>query len=109
MEVAMAAKEPPMAAKEPPPLKDPENELQWRWLKDPATYCDAYNVDVWPGPGVVRISFGEFTNKEYLPFFRAAIVMPISDAKSLAETLIALIREAEQDKEKREKSSELSE
>jgi hypothetical protein len=76
----------------------PGNE--WNWLKEPATFCDAYTLQVWAHLGVVRFSFGEYTDGDTQPFYRAGIVMPLSDAKALVRSLNRAIREAEEDQEK---------
>lgn len=95
VETAMAEKQPDG----PPKFKIPDDDPEWSWLKAPGTYCDTFSVDVWAGPQVVRLTFGEYTDKGMLPFFRAAVVMPIADAKGLAETLTELIQEAEKEEQ----------
>jgi hypothetical protein len=68
----------------------------------PATYCDSYSVNVWPTPGVVRLTFAEYTQPGTLPFFRAAVVLPIAEAKALAEHLIGQIQALEREEEEQE-------
>lgn len=74
--------------------KNPQDDPSWNWLAAPAPYCDTFSVDVWAKPGVVRLTFAEYTDKEHEPFFRAAVVLPISDARSLGQMLEKLIKEA---------------
>jgi hypothetical protein len=76
-------------------LKDPEKEVDWRWLQMPAVFCDTFVVSVWGPPGIVRLTFAEFTDNKMLPFFRTAVVLPIADAKALARELDEQIRAAE--------------
>lgn len=84
-------------------LKDPNVEPEWGWLREPGVYCDTYAVDIFQPQGVVRLTFGEYTDKEHLPYFRSAVVLPIAEAKALGRWLIKLI-EAEE-KESKTKGS----
>lgn len=95
MEKAMAAEK----KAERIPDKDPSQDTDWEWLKMPAPYCDTFAVDAWQ-TGVVRLTFGEYTMKGFLPFFRAAVVMPQEDAKQLAEAILEQIQKAEKEMEK---------
>ncbi len=72
----------------------PEEELGFRWLETPAVYCDTYTAD-WFGD-VIRIAFGEYTDRDHYPFFRTAVAIPLSDAKRLIRTLTRLVKEAEE-------------
>ncbi|HUO91804.1 MAG TPA: hypothetical protein VMU22_02730 [Rhizomicrobium sp.] len=89
-----------------PSRKDPDADTEWRWLKTPATYCDTYSVDVFGGASIVRITFGEFLDRETEPYYRMAVALPISDAKALAKSLERLIKRAEEKKKDGDEPSE---
>ena len=74
----------------------PDTEPGYDWLKMPGIFCDTYTADYFPSSNVIRINFGEYTDREHWPFYRAAVVLPLSDAKRLRATLNRLIREAEE-------------
>ena len=83
----------------------PQDEPRYRWLEPPGIYCDAYTANYFPS-GVIRITFGEYIDKDHYPYFRTAVVIPLSDAKRLVRTLNRLITRAEQPSEPDEPSSE---
>lgn len=87
--------------------KDPTKDTDWTWLQLPGVFCDTFAVFV-DVSGTVRLTFAEFTQKGMLPFFRAAVVLPIADAKSLAKILTAQIAKAEKDEENAVKQAETS-
>jgi hypothetical protein len=67
-----------------------------------ALYCDAFHLTTWPGH--VRISLGEYFDRAY---YRAAVVMPLEDARALAKDLLQVIeresaREANEQREERD-------
>lgn len=84
----------PLETSEDAGQKDPASDPKWKWLQEPAIFCDAYAVDAWQS-NVVRIVFGEYTAPEFLPFFRTAVVMPVEDAKQLVVSLQKAIQEYE--------------
>ena len=89
------------------PRTPPEEEPRLRWLGLPGVYCDTFTLDSWTS-GVVRIAFGEYTDPEHYPWYRTAVVMPISDVKALARALTRVVTEAEAEAEaeaEREKES----
>ena len=53
----------------------------------PAPYSDMYYINWWPGH--LRIAFGEALYGK--TFFHAAVVMPISDAESLAHDILEAV------------------
>jgi hypothetical protein len=75
----------------------PEKEPGWRWLKEPAIYCDAYTVDVFSDANIVRLSFGEYISEDVLPFYRVGIAMPLTDVKKLIHSLNKVIERYEKD------------
>ena len=85
--------------------KPPEGTAEWSWLSEPAIYCDAYSVDYWEEPRIVRFSFGEFTDEDHQPFFRAGIVMPIGDVRQLVRSLNRILKKID-DAEAKESSRE---
>lgn len=77
--------------------KDPMTEVRYRWLQVPPIYCDAFSVRAFGEERIVRMAFGEHVGKEYSPFYRASIAMPIADVKQLIKALAATIAEEEKD------------
>ena len=74
----------------------PDEETGFDWLQLPGIFCDTYTADYFRSSNVVRITFGEYTDREHFPIYRTAVVMPVPDAKRLRATLNRLIREAEE-------------
>jgi hypothetical protein len=64
-----------------------------------AVFCDTYFLNIWPE--YLRIAFGEHLRDR--PYYRSAIAMPISDAKSLAKDILELVERIEKDKAKEAK------
>jgi hypothetical protein len=75
--------------------KDPPGP-EWRWLREPGIFCDAYTLDIWKDSQIVRIAFGEYTERGVSPFYRVGIAMPLSDAKLFLRALTRAIKEAEE-------------
>lgn len=94
-EIVMADDEGPEEENVDQAMKDAEEDPQTRWLAMPAIYCDDFIAAVWPG--VVRLVFTEATKRDYYPFIRSSIVMPLETAKVLAEEILEKIREAEKE------------
>lgn len=84
----------------------PEEHLGFRWLETPGVFCDTYTARYFPDATSVRITFGEYTDRDHYPYYRYAVVMPLSDIKRLVRTLNRLIREAEQPEEGEEETPE---
>lgn len=75
--------------------KSPEQTDEYGWLGLPAIYCDAYSVAGWPGDRIIRMVFSESTGPGWQPFYRAAIAMPVTDAKAFVKSLERQIERAE--------------
>lgn len=75
------------------PESDPENS----WLQVPAHYCDTFSTSIIRECKMVRIVFGDYVGREYRPFYRSAVVMPLSDIKSLIRHLSRLVAELERE------------
>jgi hypothetical protein len=88
--------EPPKPAEEESPRISAEGVDDYDWLRLPAVYCDTYSSAVFRRAGVVRIAFGEYVGRNYMPFYRSCVAMPISDAKMLVRTLTRQITRAEE-------------
>lgn len=73
----------------------PEDEASYRWLEAPGIFCDYYFADYYSDSKCIRITFGEWVAKGVQPFYRTAVVLPLSDAKALRKTLDRLIHQAE--------------
>jgi hypothetical protein len=84
----------------------PEDEPGWRWLENPAIFCDTFSVDFFTDSNIFRLAFGEYTDKEHYPYFRVGVALPFADAKALARTLTRLIKEAEEREKVDESSAE---
>lgn len=82
------------------PKQRPEENNTFRWLQEPGIYCDTYTVDLWKRPGVVRMTFGEYTDQDHSPFYRVAVVMPKQDVKALIATLTRILKEEDEQEEK---------
>jgi hypothetical protein len=54
-------------------------------------YCDAFHLVTWRGH--VRISLGEYFDRAY---YRTAVVMPLEDARSLANNLLEEVKKQEE-------------
>ena len=77
--------------------EDPAEETGFRWLQLPAIFVDTFSVDHFSGGTIIRLVFGEYVSREYVPFYRASVAMPLSDAKALARTLTRIVKDAEQE------------
>jgi len=74
-------------------LKPPEDEVGYRWLQNPAIFCDYFSLDVMADSGIVRIALGEFVHPEYTALFRVGVAMPIADAEMMAKVILQSIEE----------------
>ena len=82
-------------AEPPHRKKDPASEPENSWLQIPAVYCDTYTTSIEREAKLVRIIFGDYVSREYRPFYRAAIMMPLANIKSLVRHLKHRIEELE--------------
>jgi len=76
----------------------PEEEEGFDWLKEPAVFCDAFTADYLRATNLVRIAFGEYTDREHYPYYRVSVVLPLDDAKALRSTLNRIIKDSEANK-----------
>src|SRR5258708_38638922 len=81
---------------------------EWRWMREPAIFCDAYSLQVWTFSNTVRFAFGEYTDEDTFPFYRVGVVMPLSDAKQLYLSLGRALKDAEREPEVRQDLEEKS-
>ena len=63
----------------------------YRWLEQPAIFCDYFSVEAWKRPGIARFAFGEYTGEDVPPLYRVGLAMPINIAKMLLEELTEAI------------------
>lgn len=77
----------------------PDEDIGFNWLALPGIFCDTYAASYFRSSNAIRITFGEYTNKDHQPYYRTAVVLPLSDAKRLRATLTRLIKEAEEPEE----------
>jgi len=84
-----------VVSKPPAAKRKPEDEPAYRWLQDPAPFCDHYAAKVYRDSNVVRMAFGEHIGGNFWPIYRAAVVMPVSDVKDLIKTLSRIVKDAE--------------
>jgi hypothetical protein len=76
--------------------RDPENTIGYRWLREPAVFCDTHYASYFKSANIVRITFGEYIGSSYSPYYRAGVALPLTEAKRLVRTLQRLVREAEE-------------
>jgi uncharacterized NAD(P)/FAD-binding protein YdhS len=85
--------------------KDPASEPSFQWLQLPSIYCDTYSLDTFGEAYVVRMVFGDYVSREYHPFYRASITMPLEEAKGFLRSLSRVIKNAEENLAKAEADS----
>ena len=89
-----------MAEQESPKLpKQEEDRYPDEAAQIAASFTDTYYVNIWPG--ALRIAFGEALRGK--AFYRTAVVIPIDDAKALANDILELIVRLESDEKKKKK------
>lgn len=83
--------ESPEEPQEPP--NPSEDDRGYRWLGPAPTYVDHFTLGVFAGQRVVRLAFGEWVGRECPPIYRISVVLPISEARSLAASLAEELKE----------------
>ena len=81
------------AANKPRPKRKEPADPALRWLQPSPVYVDHVAVGVFSGARVMRLVFGEWIDRETLPIYRAAVVLPLSEARVLAESLADELKE----------------